>query len=162
MRILSLGLFAVLSVGCVSMTDSDSESSASENGGGDSGGTSVCSGDRDACKIEGSQIGVEGLELVLDHGTVTFHDWVPKPDSPGEYIGFSLTFEGMSAARYVVKSGTGRYPSTSTTWLHPGDDCKGISNVDFGDDDPDGGGDGGGDCDGGDGCPTPGDGEPIL
>ena len=127
-------VLGVLGVGCVDGASSDS--SASETA------ASACSGDRDACKIEGSQIGREGLVLQLDGGSVTFRDWVAKPGSPGEYIGFTLELDGVSSVRYVVKAGTGRFESTTTVWKHEGDDCKGISNVDFGDADP---GDGGGD-----------------
>jgi hypothetical protein len=144
----------LLASGCVTMTGSDSSSVDDD---GDPGERASCSGDRDACKIEGSQIGQEGLVLALDSGSVTFHDWVGKPDSPGEYIGFSLTVEGDRAIRYFVKSGTGIYPSTTLTWMHPGSDCKGISNVDFPDDDTD-------PCDNPDGCPDDDDGGdgPIL
>jgi len=108
------------------------------------------------CKIEGSLIGREGA--VLEHGKriVTFHNWVDKADSPGEYVGFALTVEGSSSVSYIVKTGTKVFSSTAKTWLDPagtsGSSASGISHITFcdcdcdcsGETDGDGGGDGGG------------------
>ena len=126
--------------------------------------------DRDACKIEGDDIGTEGTILRLGPKTITFHDWVAKTGEENEYVGFSITIGGASSVGYVVKAGGERHPSNETTWLHPAgpegmSNAPGISNVDAceecedgscddggGDD---GGGDGGGGDDGGGDCPEP-------
>lgn len=50
-----------------------------------------------ACKIEGSQIGREGLVMRLGDRTVTFHDWVDKTGSNGEYVGFSISITGAAS-----------------------------------------------------------------
>ncbi|MDQ3370806.1 MAG: hypothetical protein M3680_35760 [Myxococcota bacterium] len=130
--------------------------------------------DRDECKIEGSEIGREGAKLVLGARTVTFRDWVKKPGSNGEYLGFSVALHGTSSVSYVVKAATKTYASSTKTWLHPGgNSANAISNVDFcgecedGSCGPDAGNpdeDCNGTCpppppttdcdDGGDGCPT--------
>lgn len=182
MRLASI-LFVSLSLssaGCVDL----GESSARVGEGGDEGGAF----DRDACKIEGSQIGREGVTVSLGSKLVTIHDWVGKTGESGEYVGFSMTVDGAASVGYVVKASGELHHSTALTWLHPagadgGDKAPGISNVDFceectdgscggGDDGgdgegcsdpdgcPDGGGDGGdgGTCDNPDGCPDGGGG----
>jgi hypothetical protein len=97
----------------------------------------VDSPDDDHCKIEGSEVGRVGATVeAAAGGTVTFLDWIPKPGSPGEYVGFVLSSDA-SAISYLVKAGTARYHSTGTSWLHPdGDRGHAISNVDFCDPDP--------------------------
>jgi hypothetical protein len=101
-------------------------------------------------KIEGSQIGREGLVLHLGDKTVTFIDWVAKPGESNEYVGFTIDVIGANSVTYVVKAGTSRYASSAMTWTHPqGENANAISNVDFGDD---GGGGGGGGDGGDDGC----------
>jgi hypothetical protein len=143
-------ILSILLGGC--LVDLGNSGSAVEGDEADGAG----GGDNDECKIEGGQIGRDGVAIQLGSKTVTFGNWVGKSGSPGEYVGFSLTLAGGSAVSYVVKSGGERAPSTSLTWVHAagpggGSNAPGISNVDFCND-PDAGG-GGGDCNGGDGCP---------
>lgn len=158
MRLITIGLAALIGTGCVSTSDDDSAIGAA--------GPSSCTGDRDACKIEGSDIGREGVTIKLDHGTATFVDWIPKAGSPGEFVGFSIVLEGATQElHFAVKAGNEVHHASGDFWKHTGSDCHGISNVDLGEgvatDDPTGG-DGGG-CDNPDGC---GDGDsgtgPIL
>jgi hypothetical protein len=112
------------------------------------------------CKIEGDEIGREFHLVRLGSKTVLVHDWVKKSDSPGEFVGFSITVSDGATAHYAVKAGTVKYPDSATTWSHPdGQAGHGISNVDFCDecDNPDGcdGGGGGGDDGGGGGEDQP-------
>lgn len=133
---------ALLLVGCVSF--SDEASRVGEEEGED---------DTDECKIEGDDIGSDGVVLRLGSRTVTFHDWVSKDGEAGEYVGFSISVAGTDSVGYVVKASTDQYPSRATTWLHPaGAGGAGISNVDVCEeceggtcDDGGGGDDGGGD-----------------
>jgi hypothetical protein len=126
----------------------------------------------EGCKIEGSQIGREGVVLTHKSRTVTFRNWIGKTGSQGEYVGFTLELGGTSSISYNVKASTNVYPATATTWISPygtggGSTSPGISNVALCDCDcPCGegtGGDGGGDdgTDGGGGT-TGGDPPPIL
>lgn len=91
--------------------------------------------DRDDCKIEGSDIGVEGLVLSLGRISVTFNDWVSKDGETGEYVGFSITVTGADRVGYVVKASGESYHSEDSTWVHPngtgGSNAPAISNVDF-------------------------------
>jgi hypothetical protein len=142
-------VLAILVCGCIAdvgRTDSTIEGEGEEDGEGEENGGDV---DRDECKIEGSEIGREGAVLQLGAKTVTFGSWVQKSDSPGDYVGFSVTVTGGTSVSYVVKAGGERHPSTATTWMHPagpdgGPDAPGISHVDMcddsdaGDDDGDG------------------------
>jgi hypothetical protein len=173
MRVLGL-LVAFTSVGCI---DSFGSNSREVEGEEDQEDGDI---DRDDCKIEGDAIGQEGVILRLGAKTVTFSDWVAKSDSPGEYIGFSLSLEGADTISYVVKTGGELHPSTSLVWAHPngdaGDQTPGISNVDHCEECEDGscgeppcenpdGCDGGDEptCENPDGCPDPGEGSgPIL
>jgi hypothetical protein len=100
------------------------------------------------CKIEGSAIGQVGARVYAGDEIVTFVEWIPKAGSAGEYAGFVLSNNAGSVS-YVVKAGTESYPATGDTWMNPygdsGPEVKGISNVDFCEDDdypPDDGGDG--------------------
>jgi hypothetical protein len=84
------------------------------------------------CKIEGSLIGQVGARVHVGGELVVFEEWIPKADSPGEYVGFVLSAD----ASYVVKAGTDTYPASGTSWAHPdGPYAHGISNVDFCEDD---------------------------
>jgi hypothetical protein len=149
-------VFAILLGGCIpGFGDADSTVEGEEGEEEEDGDI-----DRDDCKIEGEKIGQEGVVLALGSRSVTFSGWVGKADSPGEYVGFTISVTNDSAVSYVVKAGGERHPSSATTWLHPagadgGADAPGISNVDMCDGDG-GGGDGGGGDDGG------GDDGPIL
>ena len=118
----------------------------------------------EGCKIEGSQIGREGVVLTHKSRSVTFRNWIPKTGSKGEFVGFTLQLAGSDSISYEVKASTDVYPSTATTWISPsgpsgGSSSPGISNVALCDCDcpcSDGTGGGGGD----DG--TGGDDGPII
>lgn len=161
MKQLAIGFVLVLGVGCVSSSETDSSLS-----GGVLGPASCHSEDRDDCKIEGADIGREGAMVVLDRGTATFVDWIPKAGSPGEYIGFSLVLDGTTGdVPFAIKAGGEVHQATGTFWKHVGAECSGISNVDFGNEVDGGigdGGDGGGTgCDNADGCEDGGGTNPL-
>lgn len=149
----AIGLAILLGAGCVTSSDESSLSGAS--------GALSCTHGRDACKIEGSDIGRIGAQVRLDQGTATFVDWIPKAGSPGEYVGFLLEIDGVatSSVRFAVKAGTEVHQGSGDFWKHTGADCHGISNVDFGEgvisDDPSGGDP---NCQDPDGCPDGGGG----
>lgn len=130
-----LSLLASLSLTACVDVDSSSSSLANEHGDDD-----ACE-----CKIEGSDIGVVGAPVQVDGEIVVFESWTPKADSPGEFVGFTLSPNAASIS-YVVKTGGDTYPSSGVTWSHPGGasgpGAPGISNVDFCVED-DGGGDDG-------------------
>jgi hypothetical protein len=96
--------------------------------------------DRDSCKIEGSDIGVEGLVVKLGRTSVTFDEWVSKDGESGEYVGFSISVSGAERVGYIVKAGGERYHSEDRTWQHPngsgGSEAAAISHVDFCENDP--------------------------
>jgi hypothetical protein len=96
--------------------------------------------DRDNCKIEGSDIGVEGLVVKLGRASVTFDQWVAKDGESGEYVGFSFSVSGADRVGYIVKAGGESYHSEDNTWQHPngsgGSEASAISNVDFCENDP--------------------------
>lgn len=69
-------------------------------------------------KIEGSQIGVEGVTLQVGTKLVTIHDWVLKAGETNEYHGFSWDQTGTVDIR--VKAGTQSYIASGGSWLHPG------------------------------------------
>jgi len=148
-------LLAFLLGGCLLPGSSDTASAVAE-------GTDTA--DLSSCALASSQIGKEGATLEHGKRIVTFHNWVPKSGSPGQYVGFSLTVEGSSSVSYIVKSSTVSYASTAKTWVAPSaTSTPGISNVQFCDCDCscDGSGTGGGGTgDGGGG--TGGDPGPIL
>jgi hypothetical protein len=151
----------LLVTGCFSLSDSQSRL----EGGDELGG---------ACKIEGGDIGAEGVVVRLGSRSVTFHDWIGKDGEPGEYVGFSISLSGTASVGYVVKAGGELHASSDPTWLHPqgpagGARAPGISNVDLCEQCDDGSCDGGGDegggdeCQDADGCPggDGGGGEPV-
>ena len=95
-------------------------------------GYNAISNDPVSCKIEGGNIGLEGVQVELDdESIVTFSNWVLKEGSNNEYIGFDLDVE----ATFQVKSGTDLSRWTGSTWKNPygtgGPVVKAISNVDF-------------------------------
>lgn len=137
MRSIVVGTIAVttLTAGCLSLSDSQSGVE----------GESTETSNLEECKIEGSQIGREGVALQLGATRVTFHDWIAKPDSEGEYVGFSISIDGDPYEHFLVKAGTKKYIVDSTSWMHPdGARAHAISNVDFCECTPPGGGGGGG------------------
>jgi hypothetical protein len=117
-------------------------------------------------KIEGSQIGADNVVLDVNGVQVTITGWTEKEG--GEEIGFTYTASG-GAIVYAVKAGTETFESDTTTWVHPGEKAKGISNITFCVPDGDGGvppvidegGEAGGDADGGTVIDEGGCGEPT-
>jgi hypothetical protein len=126
----SLLVGLTLSTGCV-LGDDTSALNGSSSGG---------EFDRDSCKIEGSDIGVEGLVVKLGRTSVTFDEWVSKDGESGEYVGFSISVSGAERVGYIVKAGGERYHSEDSTWQHPngsdGSEAAAISHVDFCENDP--------------------------
>jgi hypothetical protein len=101
--------------------------------GDPTGSAHGCSYGDDACKIEGSDIGLVGATADANGVLVTITEWIPKADSPGEYVGF--TFESDPEVDYIVKAGNDHFAGTGYTWSHPsgdsGPDVAAISNIDF-------------------------------
>ena len=120
--IVACSLFGILAAACVSDTDATQQRGDVRGEGGDD----------DECKIEGAQIGQVGASVTVGDTTIVFESWVAKADSPGEYVGFTLSTGNV---HYVVKAGTERFASSGATWSNPygdeGPDAQGISNVDF-------------------------------
>lgn len=91
--------------------------------------------DRDDCKIEDGDIGVEELTLPLGDIEVTFYDWIEKDGESGEYVGFSMEIIGADGLSYMVKAGGERFQGDGLSWLHPhgtgGPEVSAISHVDF-------------------------------
>ncbi|MBA3397645.1 MAG: hypothetical protein H0T89_33790 [Deltaproteobacteria bacterium] len=146
MRTTFLSTIAALSLtaGC-SMTDS----SSIESEGNRTHPTEEC-----GCKIEGAGLGKEGIYVRMGGVIATFGEWVPKPGSNNEYIGFTLFVDNAPSVGYVVKAGTKTYPSHVLNFMHPGGaGANAISHVDLCDDCL--GGDCGPDstCQDPDGCP---------
>jgi len=128
MTSLGLLLAALMATACVA---DDTDSTQRGVRGGD---------DEEGCKIEGDQIGRVGASVTVGSKTYVFEQWIPKADSPGEYVGFVLG-SNAGTVHYVVKTGTERYEACGPTWDNPygdeGPDAHGISNVDFCDPPPD-------------------------
>ena len=103
--------------------------------GGDSTGSAAgcTSGADDTCKIENDDIGVDGITVDANGVLITITSWIPKADSPGEYVGF--TFESDPEADYIIKAGTDYFASTGFSWSHPngdsGPEVSAISYIDF-------------------------------
>jgi hypothetical protein len=130
---LSLAFFAaaVLAAGCTAADDDLGSKSDDVDQPGDDDDDDD---DECECKIEGAAIGVVGYVVHVDGETYVFEDWIPKPDSPGEFVGFVLS-ENAGSLSYVVKAGTNSYPGSGVEWMHPAGednpDANGISNVDL-------------------------------
>jgi hypothetical protein len=83
-------------------------------------------------RIEGGQIGEDGLKVALGAGvTVTFLDWTSK-DGEAEEIGFRFVTSGGNVA-YAVKAGGETHYGNASPWRHPGGtggpNAPGISNI---------------------------------
>jgi hypothetical protein len=119
-------LLAFLLGGCLLPGSGDTQSAVAE--GKDTA-------DLSSCQLAASQIGKEGTTLEHGKRIVTFHNWIPKSGSSGEYVGFSLTVEGSNTVSYIVKESTSSYASTAKTWISPsgtsGSTAPAISNVQF-------------------------------
>jgi hypothetical protein len=110
----------------------------------------------DLCvRIEGSDIGREGLQVVLADRTVDITGWTQKDGARGEFVGFTYVVSSGTVT-YAVKAGTGSFPGEASPWAHPagtgGRAAHAISNVTF----CPGGGDGGGTPDAGGEAPDAG------
>ncbi|MBA3454522.1 MAG: hypothetical protein H0T42_15640, partial [Deltaproteobacteria bacterium] len=89
--------------------------------------------DMDGCvKIEGADIGVNGVTVTLGGVSVEFTSWVAKDGEPGEFIGFTLS----GSAVFFVKAGNNAddlFEGSGMSWVNPlgtgGPDVKGISNI---------------------------------
>jgi hypothetical protein len=89
-------------------------------------------------KIEGGSVGREGVLDVCGR-QVSITDWIPRNDSPGEWIGFSYSVTGDPLDRILIKAGPDTFvteqPATAGSWVHPGGtagpDAKAISYVQF-------------------------------
>jgi hypothetical protein len=101
----------------------------------------------DSCTVDGEVIGRNGYVLDLGTANVTFTNWVPKPGSTGQFIGFTATVGGgPSQLVYKVEAGDVKYISDDTTWLDPTRGSNPVTGVDFcecDNPDPDGDGSGG-------------------
>jgi hypothetical protein len=112
--------------------------------------------DRDECKIEDEEIGIDDVAVPTPVGEVRVVSWTLKTGEDGEFVGFTLSRN----ARFIVKAGGETWAGEGTSWTHPngdgGSEVPAISHIDFCEDDgggDDGGGDdGGGDDGGGDDC----------
>jgi hypothetical protein len=102
----------------------------------DVGAESVCEppSNRDECKPERAAFGTEGYEFTVGSRQITFSDWRTKDDVRGEFIGFSLSFNG-TPFEYAVKAGGEEYATSDTIWLNPhgtsGPEVSAISHIDF-------------------------------
>lgn len=88
--------------------------------------------DLDECKIEGARIGVVGEFVTVGSTIINFEGWEPKPDSPGEVLGFTVSTNAHYDLHFKVKAGTEVYEGTGTSWTHPGGPgANAISHIDF-------------------------------
>lgn len=86
-------------------------------------------------KIEGSQIGKEGIVIDVDGTEVTITDWTSKDGEKGEFVGFEYSVDGETIA-VSVKAGNETFQEGETgSWQNEfgtsGPKAKGISNVVF-------------------------------
>ncbi|HPS30657.1 MAG TPA: MopE-related protein, partial [bacterium] len=88
-----------------------------------------------ACrKIEGGQLGQNGISMEVEGGTVSFSNWISKIGENGEYVGFSYT---MNAKLFIsIKAGQDIFSFTNQangSWVNPngtsGSASKAISNI---------------------------------
>jgi hypothetical protein len=92
-------------------------------------------GEATSCvKIEGADIGRRiTVDVPSGDGTlaVTFISWIPKSDSPNEFVGFSIN----ASADFMVKAGDETFSGTNSSWSNPfgaiGSLAKGISYVEL-------------------------------
>lgn len=137
MSVLAMFLLASASAGACVALDTDSAQQRDDVRGDDDDDDGGGDGDRDDCKIEGGAIGQIGATVRRGDVTIVFEDWIPKADSPGEYVGFLLSVDDVA---YVVKAGGARYAAAGAAWMNPygdeGPEASGISNVDFCDPEP--------------------------
>ena len=86
-------------------------------------------------KIEGSQIGQEGLVVSIGDVDVTFSLWVLKEGETSEYVGFTISSSPSVSLQYKVKGGQEMYYDSSRNWINPrglgGPTVKAISHIVF-------------------------------
>ncbi len=89
--------------------------------------------DMDGCvKIEGADIGVNGITVTLGGNSVEFTSWITKDGEAGEFVGFTLS----GSAVFFIKAGNNAdslFEGSGTSWVNPngtsGSAAKGISNI---------------------------------
>jgi len=87
----------------------------------------------DGCvKIEGADIGVNGITVTLGGVSVEFTSWLTKDGEDGEFVGFTLS----GSAVFFIKAGNNAddlFEGSGTSWVNPngtsGSAAKGISNI---------------------------------
>lgn len=114
--------------GCVLSDEASRTQGASE-------GEEEDGADSDDCKIEDGDLGVQGISVDLGSKIVTVESWMEKDDSPGEYVGFTLSLEGGDTIGYLVKTGGEVYGGEGLSWSHPngtsGSEVPAVSHIDF-------------------------------
>ena len=83
-------------------------------------------------KIEGGQIGQQGIKVTVNGIEMTFSSWTPKNGEKREFVGF--TYVSSDPVCVSIKAGTARFVAEEQgSWIHPagttGPKAKGISNV---------------------------------
>ena len=89
--------------------------------------------DMDGCvKIEGADIGLDGVTVTLGGLSVEFTSWLAKDGEPAEFVGFTLS----GSAVFFIKAGNNAdtlFEGSGTSWVNPngtgGSAVKGISNI---------------------------------
>ena len=89
--------------------------------------------DMEGCvKIEGADIGVNGITVTLGGSSVAFTSWITKDGEAGEFVGFTLS----GSAVFFIKAGNNAddlFEGSGTSWVNPngtsGSAAKGISNI---------------------------------
>jgi len=99
----------------------------------DSSESALSAGETGKClKFEGGAIGQEELSGGEGEHQVEFSGWTQKEDSPGDYVGFTLT---SSIDEFFVKAGGEIHTGSGDSWTHPngttGPEAPGISFVAF-------------------------------
>ncbi len=99
-----------------------------------------------ACRVDGADLGVVGLQVTSPIGTYGFESW--QAASNGDLVGFTLA--GPAGVHYEVRTGRTRFWSELMLWTHPelaSGLAEPITRVDFcaSPDEDGGGGEGGGD-----------------
>ena len=131
-------------VSCAACNDSGLSNSGAEADDSEPNGPGTAD-DYGACaKIEGADIGVEGLVLVVGTKTIRFHDWSAKNGEPNEFIAFA--YDESAPLLVFVKAGGETYDAANGSWVHPSAatdaSASAVSNVEVCDpDEPADGGD---------------------
>jgi hypothetical protein len=70
------------------------------------------------CRVDGEDLGVDGLKVAVDAETIDFLEWVPRPNRPDEYIGFRLS-DNAADVEYRVTAGQDTYNGSGVEWINP-------------------------------------------